>query len=92
MTETIGMRRLKKWSEDGPPAERGQGRIAKVCGVSQSAVSQWMRGETRPVADKQELIEILTGIKAHLWMTGRERQEKRKLLRAVERATEEAGR
>lgn len=83
MVETIARRKLLRWHEEGPPEERGQVRIAEACGVTQSAVSQWMRGETRPTEGlKRDLLERLTGIAAPLWLTGVERKERRKLVEA----------
>ena len=82
MTEqTAGHRALKAWYEKG---ERSQLAVAKACGVSQSAVSQWIRGETRPAAGlAREALEKMAGIAAAAWLTGAEKKRRAKAERAA---------
>jgi transcriptional regulator with XRE-family HTH domain len=82
MTEqTAGHRALKAWYEKG---ERSQSAVALACGVSQSAVSQWIRGETRPAAGlAREALERMAGIAAGAWLTAAEKRKRAKVERAA---------
>lgn len=63
------------------PRERTQTWIGERLGVSQSAVGQWLSGETRPADRLRKLLEVLTGIEAAAWETAKERRARE----AVER-------
>jgi transcriptional regulator with XRE-family HTH domain len=67
------------------PKIRTQGFIARQLGVSQPAVSGWLKGKPRPDDDRRALIAALTGgdISAEDWETS---EERRRRLRGLERA------
>lgn len=64
---------------DELPRERTQTWLGERLGVSQSAVGQWISGETRPSERLRHPIEVLTGIEATAWETAPERREREAL-------------
>jgi transcriptional regulator with XRE-family HTH domain len=53
---------------------RSQRWMATVLGVSQSTVSLWMRGKSRPPTAHAVAISYLTGIPVESWLTDAERR------------------
>ncbi|MGE5202862.1 MAG: hypothetical protein ACM3O6_12455 [Acidobacteriota bacterium] len=64
-------RRLADWMAEAP-RERTQTWIGERLGVSQSAVGQWLSGETRPSERLRKAVETMTGIEAAAWETAKE--------------------
>ena len=62
-----------------------QSRIAKLCDVSQQAVSGWLCGRSRPAEHLRPLLEAWTGIPVEAWLTDEERRAKDRVLRKVEK-------
>lgn len=56
-------------------AERSRTQVwlARVLGVSQSTISIWIRGKSRPGLGYALMIQYLTGIPADMWLTEAER-------------------
>lgn len=46
-----------------------QEHLAERLGVSQSAVSQWLNGKTKPSLEMAGLIETLTGVPCRAWLS-----------------------
>lgn len=57
-------------------AEKGRTQVwlAKTLGVSQSTVSLWARGNSRPPLANALAIQFLTGIPVDMWLTEEERR------------------
>jgi DNA-binding transcriptional regulator YdaS (Cro superfamily) len=74
---------LARWQAAGPRRQRGQSAIARALGVSQPAVSAWLKGVSRPEGYlRREALEELTGgaVKAADWTTPEERRQGKVLL------------
>lgn len=61
------------------PQERTQTWLGAQLGVSQSAVGQWLSGETRPGERLRRAIETMTGIEVAAWETAKEAREREAL-------------
>lgn len=75
--ETAGRERLR-----AVMVERGltQVVVAGMVGVTQSMISRWLDGESRPEEHRREVIEMVLGIDRALWRT---EEEIRELQRAL---------
>lgn len=71
---TAGARRLRAWL-DAPGCPYTQVGLANLLGVSQQAVSNWLRGEGAPSALLREAVERVSGIAAPLWLTEEQARE-----------------
>lgn len=67
MLDTKGRRQL-----DAQLEECTQVQIADALGVGQSAVSHWVRGNSRPEAHHRTALFLLLGIPTRAWMTSEE--------------------
>lgn len=69
-TDTIGRQKLETWLA---APDRNQTRLAKMLGITQGAISNWLTGRHRPDASQRDLLETITGISRHDWFTDEER-------------------
>ena len=69
MAKKAAGRRLREWmAGDGDRPASSQADIAKMLGVTQQAVSQWVAGERTPGLVHMRELERLTGIVAWDWI------------------------
>lgn len=80
MHECVARLKLVDWlANDG----RSQAELARLLGVSQPAVYNWLRGTSRPEPPLRAVLEELTGIPVGEWETGEERAKRESALRRV---------
>lgn len=87
MSSTAGQKRLKTWLS-ADKKSRSQAALARLLGVTQPAVSQWLRGVSRPEMPHRVAIEHLTGIHADEWLS---KGETRALAGAIQRIDRSTG-
>lgn len=64
-----------------------QGELARSLEINQSAVSLWVRGQSRPSGYMREGVELVTGIPAGAWNTRDENRLLARVRRRRSRAT-----
>jgi hypothetical protein len=69
--QTVGRDKLLKWLEADSTRSRTQ--VARALGISQPAVSNWLRGVSRPEHMHRVALERLCGVPAGDWDTDEER-------------------
>jgi len=70
-TDTLGRRELIAWL-GAPRRRRTQQRLARILGINQGAVSEWVRGLARPTVAKALFLWKLCGISVESWCTERD--------------------
>jgi transcriptional regulator with XRE-family HTH domain len=60
-----------------------QTRVADLCGVTQSSVSGWINGPSRPESHHRKVIAQLVGIQEEDWLKPDERVAMNKALREI---------
>lgn len=70
--ETEGRRLLVQWLAAPSDPPRSQSSLSRQLGLNQSAVSQWVRGLSRPDAHMRDVLELVCGIPARAWQTSAE--------------------
>lgn len=86
--ESEGQRLLIAWIKADP--SRSQASVATAVGVTDPAVSAWVKGHSRPEPHLRLVIEVLASIPATAWETEEERRVREDKVAKIRAAANDA--
>jgi transcriptional regulator with XRE-family HTH domain len=78
LTETNGLTLLREWMAK---TNTSQASLARILGLSQPSVCEWLAGRTRPDGKFREALRLLAGIAVVEWCTESEKESLAEIVR-----------